>query len=151
MSITKNVLLNWYSSKNYLTPPPLHQFSKFNNFLWVCWFLRKNLPILYPPLENSTIRITMSCIIQNLRSTGLPWSVNRWWCLWRLVINFTSYFTRVLWKEVESVTHSRAWMVIKLQLWPYQRNTMTYDGTHFWHLSHYFEHFRAEIIFVGRD
>jgi hypothetical protein len=22
---------------------PLHQFSKFNNFLWVCWFLGKNL------------------------------------------------------------------------------------------------------------
>ena len=22
---------------------PFHQFSKFNNFLWVCWFLGKNL------------------------------------------------------------------------------------------------------------
>ena len=22
---------------------PLHQFPKFNNFLWVCWFLGKNL------------------------------------------------------------------------------------------------------------
>jgi hypothetical protein len=34
--------------------PPLIQFSKFNNFLWVCWFL-----ILYPPFENSTTRIAI--------------------------------------------------------------------------------------------
>ena len=28
---------------------PLHQFSKFNNFLWVCWFLGKNLSsFVYP-------------------------------------------------------------------------------------------------------
>ena len=28
---------------------PLHQFSKFNNFLWVCWFLGKNLANFAPP------------------------------------------------------------------------------------------------------
>ena len=28
---------------------PLHQFSKFNNFLWVCWFLVKNLSNFVPP------------------------------------------------------------------------------------------------------
>ena len=28
---------------------PLHQFSKFNNFLWVCWFLGKNLSNFVPP------------------------------------------------------------------------------------------------------
>ena len=27
----------------------LHQFSKFNNFLWVCWFLGKNLSNFVPP------------------------------------------------------------------------------------------------------
>ena len=30
--------LKWYSIFDSL---PLHQFSKFNNFLWVCWFLGK--------------------------------------------------------------------------------------------------------------
>ena len=29
---------------------PLTQFSKFNNFLWVCWFLGKNLPNFVPPV-----------------------------------------------------------------------------------------------------
>ena len=28
---------------------PLVQFSKFNNFLWVCWFLCKNLSNFVPP------------------------------------------------------------------------------------------------------
>ena len=28
---------------------PLHQFSKFNNFLWVYWFLGKNLSNFVPP------------------------------------------------------------------------------------------------------
>ena len=36
---------------------PLNKFSKFNNFLWVCYFLGKNLSNLYPPFENSTPRI----------------------------------------------------------------------------------------------
>ena len=29
---------------------PLTQFSKFNNFLWVCWFLGKNLSDFVPPV-----------------------------------------------------------------------------------------------------
>ena len=29
---------------------PLHQFSKFNNFIWVCWFLGKNLSNFVPPV-----------------------------------------------------------------------------------------------------
>ena len=72
MSITKNVLLNWYSlmKKNwerfgwFLTKKigfesqifalfdssPFIQNSKFNTFLWVCWFLCKNIfLVLYPP------------------------------------------------------------------------------------------------------
>ena len=28
---------------------PLTQFSNFNNFLWVCWFLGKNLSYFVPP------------------------------------------------------------------------------------------------------
>ena len=29
-----------------------NKFSKFNNFHWVCWFLDKNLVIIYPPVWN---------------------------------------------------------------------------------------------------
>jgi hypothetical protein len=32
----------------------LIQNSKFNNFLWVCWFLYKNIFNFVPPFENST-------------------------------------------------------------------------------------------------
>ena len=44
---------------------PLIQFSKFNNFLWVCWFIGKNLSNLYPPFENSTthIAILLTCLL----------------------------------------------------------------------------------------
>jgi hypothetical protein len=33
-----------------LLRPPLTQFSKFNNFLWVYWFLGKNLSNFVPPV-----------------------------------------------------------------------------------------------------
>ena len=33
-----------------LLRPPLIQFSKFNNFLWGCWFLGKNLSNFVPPV-----------------------------------------------------------------------------------------------------
>ena len=32
------------------TVSPLHHFLKFNNFLWVCWFLGKNLSNFVPPI-----------------------------------------------------------------------------------------------------
>ena len=35
-----------WSSQNIWT---LHQFSKFNNFLWVCWSLGKNISNFVPP------------------------------------------------------------------------------------------------------
>ena len=38
----------------------LIQFSKFNNFLWVHWFLGKNISNFVPPFENSTTRIAIS-------------------------------------------------------------------------------------------
>ena len=41
---------------------PLTQFWKFNNFLWVCWFLCKNLYNFVPPLENSTTCIAIMII-----------------------------------------------------------------------------------------
>ena len=72
MVLTKNILLNWYSSmkktekisdgfwlrkmnlKVILTlfdTSSLHQFSKFNNFLWAYWFLDKNLSSFVPPAK----------------------------------------------------------------------------------------------------
>ena len=77
MSITKNVLLCWYcsmekkkrkipmifdienwlwKSKALFDTSPLHQFSKFNNFLWLRRCLGKNLSNFVPPawkLDNS--------------------------------------------------------------------------------------------------
>ena len=41
----------------------LIQFSKFNNFLWICCFLGKIFQILYPLLESSTTRIAISMYI----------------------------------------------------------------------------------------
>ena len=40
-------LLKWCS---IFDTSPLTQFSKFNNFLWVCWFLGKNLSNFVPPV-----------------------------------------------------------------------------------------------------
>ena len=80
----KNVLLSWYSSmkkmrkiliifdiekwlwkSNFGTfdTSPLTQFSKFDNFLWVCWFLGKNLSNFVPPFENSTTCIAILQLI----------------------------------------------------------------------------------------
>ena len=38
---------------------PLIQNSKFNDFLWICWFLGKFFIILYPTFENSTTHIAI--------------------------------------------------------------------------------------------
>ena len=43
---------------HFLTSP-LTQFSKFNYFIWVRWFLGKNLSNFVPQLENSTTRIAL--------------------------------------------------------------------------------------------
>ena len=40
------LLLKWCS---IFESSPLNQFSKFNNFLWVCWFLSKNLSNFVSP------------------------------------------------------------------------------------------------------
>ena len=54
------VIQNWFWKLNFDTSPP-HQFAKFNNFLWICWFLtKKNFLILYPFHENSTTDIAIA-------------------------------------------------------------------------------------------
>ena len=85
MSITKYVLLNWYSSMkkeiekdsddfwrrkltlkvefwHFLTPP--HYTNSQNSIISFGYvdFKAKIFPILYPPLENSTTRITITYI-----------------------------------------------------------------------------------------
>ena len=49
----------------------LHQFSKFNHFLWVCWFLGKNLSNFVTPLEHSTTYTTIKHIYRNLDPSTL--------------------------------------------------------------------------------
>ena len=74
MSIAKNGFLNWWFSmkkkrKIFLwflmskidfeswilalfNTSPLHQFLKFNNFIWVCWFLgKKYFQFCFPPRQ----------------------------------------------------------------------------------------------------
>ena len=45
-----------------LLRPPLIQFSKFNNFLWGCWFLGKNLSNFVPPVW----KLIMFCSIYSI-------------------------------------------------------------------------------------
>ena len=40
---------NQHTFWHFLTPCHLPKFSKFNNFLWVCWFLGKNIFNFVPP------------------------------------------------------------------------------------------------------
>ena len=47
---------------------PLHQFSKFNNFLWVCWFLGKNLSNFVSPawqLDNPYYHSTQTFVFSS--------------------------------------------------------------------------------------
>ena len=41
--------VKFWSNFGTFDTSPLIQFSKFNNFLWVCWFLSKNLSNFAPP------------------------------------------------------------------------------------------------------
>ena len=69
------LLLTFFDSINFLVTlllkwcpnsycSPQHQLSKFNNFLWVCWFLGKNLSNFVPParkLDNPYYHNTEFC------------------------------------------------------------------------------------------
>ena len=48
---------------------PLHQFSKFNNFLWVCWFLCKNLSNFVHHAWNSTTCSIRGLVKKNFKPT----------------------------------------------------------------------------------
>ena len=54
---------------------PLVQFSKFKNFLWVCWFLGKNLSnFIYPVLKLHTRIVIMYISTWNIR--WVSWDQN---------------------------------------------------------------------------
>ena len=61
---------------------PFTQFSKFNNFLWVCWFLGKK-----PPFANSTTRIAIinvlmvnkNCHFLNLPTQSSAYVIYKWY------------------------------------------------------------------------
>ena len=52
---------------------PLHQFSKFNNFLWVCWFLGRNISNFVYLLQNFITRITILTIVCSGAYLKLNW------------------------------------------------------------------------------
>ena len=88
------MLLNWYSSMkkkiekdsydfwhgnlslkvkfwHFFDTSPLHQFAKFNAFIWLqLIFSQKTFLILYPSNENSTTGIAIDIILQNKKK---PW------------------------------------------------------------------------------
>ena len=56
---------------------PLVQFSKFKNFLWVCWFLGKNLSNFVPPVWklHNPYNVEHEAFCRNLRLDGpIVWS-----------------------------------------------------------------------------
>ena len=52
--------VKFWSNCGTFDTSPLTQVSKFNNFLWVCWFLGKNFLILYPWTWNSITSIAIT-------------------------------------------------------------------------------------------
>ena len=81
---------------------PLTQFLKFNNFLWVCWFLGKNLSNFVPPawkLNNPYYHTQdKSCISQvHTINTDYIWLVKFSTMPWRPNLPNNSKSTRSIW------------------------------------------------------
>ena len=83
----------------------LTQFSKFNNFLWVCWFLGKNLSNFLPPvwkLHNSYCH-NFPYLCQNHVQEMRPCMGEAWWIrmlfYWPRVNKYCQHFPRVHWKQ----------------------------------------------------
>ena len=73
---------------------PLAHFSKFKNFLWVCWFL-----ILYPPFEKSTTRIA---IFYTLHTSLLE---HKNICLLNLFEDYCTIFFSFKWVPMNDILH----------------------------------------------
>ena len=74
---------------------PLTQFSKFNNFFWVCWFLGKNLSNFVPPFQNSTTRIAIMQIIITSKKIFMTFLIINFWLKCHYSLAFT---TKYLWQ-----------------------------------------------------
>ena len=68
---------------------PLHQFSKFNNFLWICWFLGKNISNFILPvwkLDNPCYHNFTTSIWRDFFVTAFPFTSLE-------IKNFTYFFS----------------------------------------------------------
>ena len=129
MSITKIVLLNHYSLMkermrkirmtlrvkfwHFLTPS-LYQFSKFNDSIWVCWFLGKNLSNFVSPawkLDNPYCHILHWKLQMSLTHTIIN---NRKWIKIQVLQDFffhlVSFFFKV---EVQQIIVSLPLLFLK--------------------------------------
>ena len=109
MSITKNVPLNLYSSikklrkirmifdaENWLWKSnfgtvwhlPLHQFAKFNDFIWP---QPKTFLILYPSHENFTTSITINMDLHTCTVFSAPLKFEFYWNIFILLFLFQIY------------------------------------------------------------
>ena len=105
------MLLNWYSSmkkmskiwiifdienwlwKSNFDTSPLHQFSKFNSFHWVCWFLGKNLSNFVSPawkIDNPYYHTVK--IIRWVRKYQSPHSLEKYISKEQFYFDFSSHF-----------------------------------------------------------
>ena len=62
---------------------PLTQFSKFNNFLWLCWFLGKNISNFAPPIWISTTRIAITSTNIFHCAIRLQFECGKWFTPWK--------------------------------------------------------------------
>ena len=101
MTPKRHFEINWPLQKwcSIFDSSPLIQNSKFNNFLWVCWFLCKNLSNLVPPRLKTPQPVLPYCIMApqwvQSNSQAASWFLNfmkeaNFYCkIWRLGKCFT--------------------------------------------------------------
>ena len=65
-----------------LLKPPLIQFSKFNNFVWVCCFFCKNLSNFVPlhTIDVSWVMEFLSCLVLRIKVFDQKSTVFKWNC-----------------------------------------------------------------------
>ena len=70
------LLLTFFKSLYFLKWCPILQFSKFNNYLWVCWFLGKNISNFVSPDLKLHNLYCHKCKVVN--TIVLQWAVHIW-------------------------------------------------------------------------
>ena len=125
-SIFKSLyLLKWYP---IFDTSPLTPFSKFNNFLWVCLFLGKNLSNFVPPawklhnpychngnpspaqLKSAIGQISFKLYsIENYKS---PWFPGKWWQVYSQP--FKNLTLKPNWTECLNLCQLCPWHIMEL-------------------------------------